>query len=606
MSRASLPPDGYRRPDNLRIENDVIVVLFRASDSGRTQKFKFDYPALSQELTRVFADGFAHATGVGGSRRTLSSATSLHGNLRFYARFLASLPNPPRTLQDLRPAHIEELRLAGNLTAKVVIHAMRLVMKWHPQAPADYVAAVKKPFSSKPEGSVEAYSAAEFRAVRRSMRRVVRDALSRVRRIEQELEAACDDRRFTGSVREIVLRELALSGDVPRRPNGASRYRSGIGIAKELFPSLTEVSAAAVLMQCMTGQNHGTVLSLTTQHHRADDQQNEQALVQARTSKPRRDRYRSEQSSTYSSEEVGAIEGDLGAASDSGLNFETRDDFNSAAGVYSIALELCARSRAVAKSLRLFCGYAPHSRPKEHNGSWCRELLPRMHIPGQLRWAFDSTIVQGVDTPRVRRAFLDEHRRPVDQTVTTMNDDYLIRDAAVRRESQVIVADALADEESRLRTASMTVVLGVEQVEAIRRDSGACAADLGIASSTLSAAIDGELDTVATGCVSNLDSPYSRKGVPCTASFLLCLGCPNALAEPRHVPVLGALSSQLELRREVMTAESWDSAFGLAYAQSKDLLRRLREAGAPEPPTQTAPQVSALVEMLIDGKLDVR
>lgn len=608
MTRASLPPDGYRRPTSLRVVGDEVVVNVRADETGRSRSFRFSHLGLSASMVMALAEGFSRATGVGGTRRTLRSAETLHRDLRSYMILLASLPSTPDTVQELRPAHIEQLRLAGTTSGRDIISALRLVMRGHPDVPGDYVAALMKPIRARAAERVEAYSPAEFRALRRAMRTIVRKALARVRRMENELEAACADSTFRGSRRELILRELARTGDVPRRPSGGPLYREGIPIAKDLYPSLQEVTAAAVLMQCMSGQNIGTLLSLTTTHHRADDQRDETPMIQSRTRKPRRDRHRVEQDTNYSSEPVWLEEDDEESTLDVDVErqMDHRDDFNSAAGVYRIALELCARARQTADSVQLFCAYSPTRRPAESNGSWCREVHSFKSSNRNVLWEFRGKMIQGVDSPRVRRAFLNQHRRPVDHTVTTMTDDYLIRDRAVRRESQTVVASALAEEESRLRAASAVIVLGPRDLEKIQTDPRLAADGLGIPAATLTAAVEGELDTVATGCISNLESPYSRPGLPCTASFLLCLGCPNALAEPRHVPVLAAVSIELAAKRSQMQADAWDQAFGLAYARASDLLERLRDAGAPDAPATPHPHIVDLVRMLVDGKLELR
>ena len=49
--------------------------------------------------------------------------------------------------------------------------------------------------------------------------------------------------------------------------------------------------------------------------------------------------------------------------------------------------------------------------------------------------------------------------------------------------------------------------------------------------------ISGRSDTVLASCTGHTDSPHAPAGMPCTASFLECLDCPNARALPRHLPV---------------------------------------------------------------------
>jgi hypothetical protein len=66
---------------------------------------------------------------------------------------------------------------------------------------------------------------------------------------------------------------------------------------------------------------------------------------------------------------------------------------------------------------------------------------------------------------------------------------------------------------------------------------------------------------VLAGCTGNLNSPHSRAGEPCTASFLLCLSCPNARATPAHLPVQVLTADMLTARREHMTPLDWAQRF---------------------------------------------
>jgi hypothetical protein len=61
---------------------------------------------------------------------------------------------------------------------------------------------------------------------------------------------------------------------------------------------------------------------------------------------------------------------------------------------------------------------------------------------------------------------------------------------------------------------------------------------------------DGTLDTATGTCLDFTNSPFGTPGQPCTASFLDCLACPNAVATRRHLPRLAWLHRALdELRR---------------------------------------------------------
>ena len=69
---------------------------------------------------------------------------------------------------------------------------------------------------------------------------------------------------------------------------------------------------------------------------------------------------------------------------------------------------------------------------------------------------------------------------------------------------------------------------------------------------------DGALDTATGACLDFANSPSGLPGQPCTASFLDCLACPNAVATRRHLPRLAWLHRALgELRATAPTA-TWE------------------------------------------------
>ncbi len=63
---------------------------------------------------------------------------------------------------------------------------------------------------------------------------------------------------------------------------------------------------------------------------------------------------------------------------------------------------------------------------------------------------------------------------------------------------------------------------------------------------TAAAVAAGALDTATGACTDFTHSPFAPPGHACTASFLMCLACPNAIATRAHLPRLLALRDGLE------------------------------------------------------------
>ncbi|MBE1513429.1 hypothetical protein H4W26_000184 [Nesterenkonia halotolerans] len=585
------------RPKTLTTDTGAMRVKVYEERSGRSRIFAFDQFPIASDIVLAMAEGFALSTGPGGTRRTLPSAVSLHSNLRRYAKYLSGHVAPPRALTSLRPSHLREIRLRSDKKGVDLIHSLRLVLRTNPDLPPEYRELLMAPIAQvhTPQ-KIAAYSSSEFRAIRRALRTTVRSTIERIRRVESELQSARSARASasTLSTRQIVLLAIADTGCIPRNARGESKYPNGASIARELMPSPLETASAALLLQSLTGQNIGTLLALTVNYQRADDQVSEDPLVLTRSYKPRRGRYLADMDVAFDSSDVWQ---DAPA--------QGRDALGQPAGVFQVVLEMCARTRSLAATDRLFCYFTHWRRATTEGGTGCRPLAT-LSQGGQISWTHLGESRKGVNSQRIRRSFISLRQRPVDHTVETMADTYLVREPTDLAESQTVVSAALADEVERIRTTSAVQLMTPQQVRLAGTDPEAVARELQIHVDTLRDLLSGQLDTVATACVSNSNSPYSPPGTACTASFLLCLGCPNSIAEPRHVPVLQTLERRLEARREEETLDTWRQRYGLAYEQTTDILRMLSPASSEPDSSNTTDDRAKIIDQLLDGKLELR
>ncbi|MFJ6531484.1 hypothetical protein [Microbacterium sp. NPDC091662] len=593
MTKATLPGSQYSSPNLMLESQDRLTITMIEEHTGKRRDFEFGSFPGTREITRAFAEGFLRATAPGGSRRTIPSAASLHGLLRIYCRHLAEHPFPPAAIGALRPFHLASFRSAGDKHSVQIVHSVRLALKHNSDLPQGFSDLLVAPMKNGAPGvPVLAYSPSEFRAIRRATRSILRSALERVRAVEREIEASpTNSAEF--SERESFLHHAASTGDICR-----TQSREGVALpgatraAIELFPSMVELSAGAVLLQCITGHNIGTILNLSTDHHRADNQETESPTILVRGRKPRRGRYRAELDLAFDSTDVWH-DGDVG-----------RDDFNSAAGVYRILNELGRRTRALSNTTSLFVGYSQYRRLARSDGTLqgCRPLDDFSQHARRLRWTHRDEQQTGINSMRVRRAFLQQRQRPVDHTVQTFADTYLRRENSALRTNQRVVADALEAEVSRAAAFSRLKTLSRTDVENAASDPKPLARELGIAIPVLNELLAGELDTIGAACVDNLASPFGPAGAACSASFLMCFGCANARAEPRHAPVQRALLLEIDRRRLEMPPADWDSRFGTLRQQVDDVLRDFGSHAEDEAPEG----IEQVLADLLDGRLDLR
>lgn len=78
------------------------------------------------------------------------------------------------------------------------------------------------------------------------------------------------------------------------------------------------------------------------------------------------------------------------------------------------------------------------------------------------------------------------------------------------------------------------------------------------AASLEQALADGTLDTAAGACLDFTNSPFGLPGQPCTASFLDCLACSNAVATRRQLPRLAWLHRALDALRATAPPATWE------------------------------------------------
>lgn len=607
--RASLPPDGYRRPETLTEDERGIVVDVRAEAGRLSKTFLFSRLRLPRDLTMSLAIGFAAATGPGGTIRTLSSAEALFTRTQAFARHLDSFPSRPSRVQDLTRAHISELRLRGSRGSEQIINALRRCLRSDPDLAEDFrqllFAPLKASGSSK---AVAGYSQAEFRQIRRAARTKVRIALQRTRALQEELDhwRASSD---TENLRGVLLDYIDRHGSVPRYANGTvkinGQYAGSMALMEAFYPSADEVCAAAMLLICLTGLNLSTVCTLTDEYTRADAQLDpadpsadaSTRVIITRSTKLRRGLRDADQDATLTSTALDdETSAELASAS-------TRQGLGSPFDAYLAIEELCRSARRRTGTQSLLCFFSGYRLAKTASGLGFR-AFQAAHLS---TWKVDigGSSQQKVDSRRLRRTFLELTQKPVDHKASTLTEVYLGRDRAALHENQTVIRDVLEREANRLRATHAVQFLSEQDLREASRDPEPLALRLGISTPVLVDMLAGRLDTVATACVDNTHSPYDSSGSPCTASFMLCLGCPCARSEPRHIPVQAALTLQLEERRLQMDDAQWDSQFGAAHSRLIDLLGE-QKADLHLAAKAATPEQLKAITALVEGNLDLR
>ncbi|NSX37714.1 hypothetical protein HTS88_15100 [Pseudarthrobacter oxydans] len=283
---------------------------------------------------------------------------------------------------------------------------------------------------------------------------------------------------------------------------------------------------------------------------------------------------------------------------------DEKDDYVSPFGLYMIAEELCRRARQLASTDALLVGHWNQQRASTTNGLGFRQVTDTSCTSLWKGWTEDGK-QQRVDSKRLRRTFLELHQRPVAHTADTLADTYLSRDAGSLDANQRVVQRVLETEVERITSERAALALTQRDVEQAATDANGVAQRFGIPVEKLRPLLDGRLETVATSCIDNRNGPITEPGKPCTASFLLCLGCANARSEPRQVPIQALLRQRLETLRDELPPQRWQQLYGTAAEQLDDLLQQQR-AGIAAAASRATDEDAALVDALLGGRLDLR
>lgn len=587
-----MPPASFSPP--ARINYDVQTVIFVSEDAEEAHTFRFAHLPVSAELIALLMRSFARATSATGTRKTLPSAKTTFSVLSRFARLIAESPVAVSSPKELDSRHVGLLGLAGERRRYKMVSTLRSALRGDPELSESFMAAlfqqVRQP---APTSSTAAYNAGEYRQIMDEARRRVRGAIARTRalrdRLESTPESEYDERlrmlaalRATGSVEQILDAKGMRAKDRPR---------IRMPLIRELFPSRAEVAALVVLIVGTTGQNPSTVARLSAEHMRSTDGDNDSGdVIFTRTSKPRRGPYSSEMTAAFQNGGIDEFTGEY---------TQQRDDLRSEAGLYRIALELCEDLRNIATGTRLLYSLSGQ-------GSLL-EIVPfsPLHAGAFLIYEVNGGSTR-VRLSSVRQHHLELAQRPVDHTESTLASRYLRRDPAALPEYQEVVSRTLNDLVREARAGNQVRLMSDEDLIEASADLEGLAKRLGLTLEAIERVVAGASDTVATACSDPTKTPYEMDGRGyCTASFLLCLGCPCAVSEPRHHPIQALLWQMLDDRRQELLPEEWNAQYGEAFTQLTDLLD-VQSVNVPDASKLVSGTDRRLIESLLEGRLEIR
>jgi hypothetical protein len=565
--RATLPPADYQRPSNLSADGLVVNVV--AEDGEELGQIDFRTACGPDGLRREVVAGFARLCSSTGTW-TRYATCEKHGNLlKRFLVFLAALGTSPNRVAEITPSMWSQWLLSGQSWGHGGRMAMRRVLVETGALTAVAQDAVEaRTRTVKRSTQVAAYTLAEFKLIRATARRTATLIEKRVeagpallaRYRGGELPADSTEGRLGA-----LLDQVSRTGDVNRYADGQLHehvrdvcrlvpggYR---GVLKMLFASGAEIGALAALLICEEGWNLSVLETMNVPDFRADGGIGDVEIHRISTLKHRRPAGRKHASNNL----VDLGEGSAGHA---------------LRRVIAITAEARACLDGVGRpTRRLLVGHrvkrngpdrAPWliGAPKHAIDGWCDTLRLESPHGGPLK----------VSAVRLRRTHQALFGGPRQNSQRTHEDIYLLRNATVRAESADVIAAGLQGAVDHA-TAAVTMRLLRCSADPDQGELAKLAEQAGMPLERVRELVTGGLDTATGACRDFEHSPFTPAG-PCSASFLLCFGCDNGLATPRHLPRITYLHDALSALRSVVSSTVWAADWAAHYSRVSDLLNR--------------------------------
>jgi hypothetical protein len=554
--RAALPPAGYARERQL--DPAALTVTVPGESGGTEGVFDFSVLPGPRPLLAACAEGFARLAGPDQPWRAIATCTNGYKAIREFLRHAAALGPPPAAADDITPAVWAGWRLSRPATVwgRTCLLITRQWLPMVPGIPPATAAAAGRRIPSGPAAAEAAYTREEFEQIKAAAAGTFRAALLRIRTSREHLRRWHDGEFPRPGLREQyrqarpgtgdylageALDVLLRTGDVPLNTAGDRRVlarhaRALGGVGPEntwarLFLTMQEAAALAVLLVCDQGWNRSVLDAMTVPDDMPGAGEDGLDIYRAEIFKRRR---------PARARRTSANLADTGPGSSGRLICQAVEATEPArltlAALGEPATRLLVSRRANPAGKSMFClGVAPGDSVRR----WAASAgLAGPGGPGQVSMRWLRRTVQVL----IRR-------EPAQNTDQTHEQVYVLRDPATRPGAEQVTAQGLSDAVGHARQVMRMRILldaGTGQLT-----------DYTGTPEQAQALADGQLDTATGACLDYHHSPFSPPGQPCTASFLDCLACRNAVATRRHLPRLAWLHRALDELRGTVDAAVW-------------------------------------------------
>lgn len=593
MSRVSMPGPGYRRPD--RVDESGLVVSVTGPDGQELGPFDFTEAPAHGQVRAQLVSAFVAATGPGGRWKSRASMDTAHRTVTAFLRSLDPLGIAVSSLAEFGPEAWWTWRKDWESRNRWPgrVNMMRVLLKDVPDLNQLTRRALAHRTHKPRRRLYGSYSVAEFNALRRRAAELVRATDARittnVTALEQYRQGTQEDDAPTVLVggRHVTRGELldglqrdgrlvlgtgarALITDV------ADLLATGdLHPTYALYPTRLEVLSLMVLLVCDRGYNTATMMSLAVPEEASatagHDGTDEDPVLVVHLDKPRRGQRRFF-THTFTGQHARVLR------SATSITAPARDCM-AGLGHPTDQLLIAGTSSGVTEHpTRIFVTSA------FTNGGAARRWDELAGVRG------DDGEVLHVHLDRLRLSEQVINRKSSQNSPSVSEDVYRRPDPLTADMHRDVILDGQA--------------AAVDHARETVRMRYADAQDLGLSEATAAAVEQSRLDTATGACLDFTHSPFTPHGQACSASFLNCMACPNAVATPAHLPRLLILAEALDNIASINLAR-----FDRIYREHRQRLEHLLQMNTTEADRVVAHAAAtdndrALIERLLRRDLD--
>ena len=605
---AAHPKGKIRRPRP--VSPDGLTVKVTGEDGEDFGVFDFSGVEAPPELLRALVAGFARATGSGGRWRQRTTVENGAKALRRFAKDIAAVHPDLVTIADVTPTVWTEWREAIESAERrsSTIWVVHTLLRNSPGLPDTTRMATYRSVHDPGPLSI-AYSRNEAARIYSAARRIEAaarsrigantDALARYRAAEEPED--CLRVWFGGrlwSPGEIVD-HLSRTGELPehfhRYPREAREpLREALGLAgpwtykEALFPTRAEIYALMIMFAFQRGLNASVLARLKVgDAQRADIPGTRRPVYVVQLRKPRRGRGAAASTITLVGRQAQLWERAVAQTQ------STRDTLAAVGHPTDQLLVACATGGGSTHPTGLFITDWIDAAPA--SAAW-HKLVKVVGDNGEpLR----------VSLQRLRKTEQVHNGESRQNTADVSENRYRKNDPQTRARARATIEQGLTD---ALEHAEQTIVrrISAPDLTAAGADPSALSEQLAVDRDVTVELIDGRLDTGTAACLDIAHSPHEQDaGGACTASFLYCLMCPNAVVMPKHIPGLVALRrALLNIARSVPDAVR-EKHYAPHIARLDSLLGHLSELELNAAEAAVTAKDIETIERLLQRKLDV-